>query len=273
VKTALQRKRSRQGNYGGLVRNVLVVLGALLVLGVLALRFASVESAAPVLQPSAEIERVIATKNRAHLVQPRRDDTLREAAPAAPSVASESSLERPELERQLREARAEIARLRGQLGQQEEQQLQLAARNAERWTAAKVIGPPDADAANDDPRAWASARPDMGLQWIEVGYHTPQHGNLLRIFEVNIPGAIVRVTAIEPNGTEHVLWSGVDPTSIPGVFEVSFRTTEYKIKSVRITLDTDQREGWSEIDAVELIGPERRAWSSSARASSHFGQG
>ncbi len=94
----------------------------------------------------------------------------------------------------------------------------------------------------------------------------------LRIYEVNSAGAVVRVTAKDEQGGAHLLWSGVDPTPAPGVFEMSFGLTSYRIDSVKITLDTTLHPSWNEIDAVELIGPEGRAWVHSASASSSFGQ-
>jgi hypothetical protein len=48
--------------------------------------------------------------------------------------------------------------------------------------------------------------------------------------------------------------------------------TPYRVRVLRLTLDTDLRPGWSEIDAVELIGPDGRAWASSATASSSYGE-
>ena len=62
-----------------------------------------------------------------------------------------------------------------------------------------------------------------------------------------------------------------DAKSDPGVFTVNFPKTRYKVKRVRINLNTDLRDGWNEIDAVELRGPDGAAWASHAVASSNFG--
>jgi hypothetical protein len=136
----------------------------------------------------------------------------------------------------------------------------------------KAIGPPDAVADQDHPNAWASAQPDMGLQWLEVGYAPARRASGLRIHEVCVAGAVVRVVGIDPRGNERELWSGVDPTATPGVFALDFATTSFAVARVRIVLDTDRSPGWSEIDAVELVGPDGSAWASSATASSYFGQ-
>jgi len=45
------------------------------------------------------------------------------------------------------------------------------------------------------------------------------------------------------------------------------------VTKVRITLDTKKKSGWSEIDAVELSGPDGRGWAIGATASSRYGEG
>jgi hypothetical protein len=141
------------------------------------------------------------------------------------------------------------------------------------WSALQAAGPPDANPAQDDQRAWASAQADMGEQWLELAYDPPRRASGLAIHEVNVPGAITRVLATDADGRSHELWSGRDPTKTPGVFELWFQPTSYAIRSIRLVLDTNLAGGWSEIDAVELIGPDGRAWASSAHASSSYGGG
>ena len=96
--------------------------------------------------------------------------------------------------------------------------------------------------------------------------------NAVRIHEVYVPGAVSQIFLYDEGGGRHEVWSGVDPTSQPGVFEVTFATTSYSVKAVRIVLDTNRRPGWSEIDAVELVGPDGSAWATDASASSSYGQ-
>ncbi|TAH39499.1 MAG: hypothetical protein EYC70_01570 [Planctomycetota bacterium] len=141
------------------------------------------------------------------------------------------------------------------------------------WSAEQMVGPPDSDPMRDNPKAWASSGADMGMQWIQLGYASPLRASAVRIFEVNVAGAVVEVIAIDENGATHTLWSGVDPLHTPGVFEVSFPATSYRVSGLRILLDTDRGQGWNEIDAVELVGPDGRAWASSASASSSYASG
>jgi serine/threonine protein kinase len=143
---------------------------------------------------------------------------------------------------------------------------------AQFWTAAKAIGPPDADPRRDDLNAWAPQSPHTGLQWIELEFSPPFRANGLRIYEVNVAGGVVKILAYDREDTETVVWNGKDPTEVPGVFAVSFELTKMPICRVRIVIDTDLHDGWQEIDAVELLGDGQQAWASSARASSSFGR-
>jgi len=58
---------------------------------------------------------------------------------------------------------------------------------------------------------------------------------------------------MEESGGWRTIWSGDDPLTAPGPFEVRFAVTRTPVKKVRVTLDTKRRAGWNEIDAVELV--------------------
>ncbi|MFI5402360.1 MAG: hypothetical protein ACHQ1G_05435, partial [Planctomycetota bacterium] len=140
------------------------------------------------------------------------------------------------------------------------------------WHPLKATGPPDAaPATNDHPNAWATREQDRGREWLELAYDPPRRASGVRIFEVNVPGAVVEVETVDEGGTRRSVWKGSDPTDPPGVFEVSFVAT-YRVRAVRIVLDTSKRTGWEEIDAVELVGPDGRAWASGASASSSYAE-
>jgi hypothetical protein len=142
------------------------------------------------------------------------------------------------------------------------------------YAAAKAVGPPDvSDPRQDHPNAWATQGADMGVQWLELGYSPARRASAVRIHEVCVPGAVVQVILVDAAGRRHKAWEGVDPTTQPGVFEVKFAPTAYAVRAVRIVLDTDKRPGWSEIDAVELVGPDGSAWAAGATASSAYASG
>ena len=110
----------------------------------------------------------------------------------------------------------------------------------------------------------------MGMQWLELGYRQPRRVDAIRIFEVNSAGAIVAIETVDEKGTGRTVWKGKDPLTKPGTFVVKIRRTHYRVKLVRLVLDTNRARGWNEIDAVEILGPDGRAWADSATASSSF---
>ena len=141
------------------------------------------------------------------------------------------------------------------------------------WHALKATGAPDAVASGDHPNAWATREQDKGREWLELVYDPPRRASGVRIFEVNVSGGVVEIETVDEAKGRRSVWKGTDPTATPGVFEVSFSPTTYKVRSVRIILDTSRRTGWEEIDAVELVGPDGRAWATGASASSSYAQG
>jgi hypothetical protein len=142
------------------------------------------------------------------------------------------------------------------------------------WHALKATGPPDATPATQDhPNAWATREQDRGREWLELAYDPPRRATAVRIFEVNVPGAVVEIETVDEGGTRRSVWKGTDPTTVAGAFEIAFAPTSYRVRSVRVILDTSKRKGWEEIDAVELVGPDGRACASGASASSSYAQG
>ena len=141
------------------------------------------------------------------------------------------------------------------------------------WSAARAVGPPDANPDSDDPNAWASAKPDGGREWLELGYSTPLVASSVRIYEVNARGAVAEVQARDSGGTWHTLWSGTTSASSSGPLTLEFAPTSFAVTALRIVLDTTRSPGWNEIDAVELVGPQGRAWATDAKASSSYSGG
>jgi hypothetical protein len=136
------------------------------------------------------------------------------------------------------------------------------------WHALQACGAPDANPKRDDPKAWASASGDMGLQWLELTYASPMRASGVRIYEVNSPGAVAEVKAKTPSGAWDTLWSGTaSGNGAPLVLE--WPLTSYEVKTIRIVLDTDRTPGWNEIDAVELLGGGSQ-WAKYATASSTY---
>ncbi len=93
----------------------------------------------------------------------------------------------------------------------------------------------------------------------------------VRIRETFNPGAVVELVLKGEDGREIVRIPVVNTTrTAPEWLEVSFDATAVPVQSVRVILDTSRVSGWNEIDAVELVGPTRRAWAEAAYASSFY---
>ncbi len=147
-----------------------------------------------------------------------------------------------------------------------------AARQGRAWGPEQVIGPPDTMQAGDVSTAWAPRQPDGGAEWLKVDYERETQVSEVIVRETYNPGAIVKVTAILPNGEEALLWDGEEPPAEAPV-DRSFPAMHSKVvaKSIKIYLDTKKVSGWNEIDAVELIGADgSRQWATAASASSSY---
>lgn len=141
------------------------------------------------------------------------------------------------------------------------------------WHPTRATGPADVDdVTRDHPNAWASASANAGREWLELNYDPPRRANAVRIHEVCSAGGVAEIEAVDAGGGRTSVWKGTDPTASPGVFEVAFDLTAEPVAKLRVILDTRRASGWNEIDAVELLGPDGRAWAKSARASSWYGQ-
>jgi len=141
------------------------------------------------------------------------------------------------------------------------------------WGPEQATGPPNTMQDGDISTAYGSASPDEGLLWLYLTYDKPMHARQVRIRETCNPGSVAKVELYdEEKGSPHPVWEGMDPTNkSPGVFDVVFPQTEYRVVGVKITLDTNRVRGFNEIDAVQLVGAEGTQWATGAIASSIWG--
>lgn len=127
------------------------------------------------------------------------------------------------------------------------------------YSAAQAAGAPNVPVAGNSPDAWCPANRDTGVDWLEVTFSNPVHATEVRVRQNDAAGAIVRVEAIEPDGTAHTWWEGVDPYQPPAVreivwFAVRVPKTAYLVARVKLTLNLASGPGYKEIDAVQLVG-------------------
>jgi len=123
------------------------------------------------------------------------------------------------------------------------------------WSAMQATGAPNTMTAGDHQTAWAMRQQNGGAEWLELTYALPVRATRVRVRETYNPGAVVRIEGKGAEGKVWVLWEGRDPTTkSPGWLDVRFAPTKAPIRTIRVHLDTTLKNGWSEIDAVELIG-------------------
>jgi hypothetical protein len=139
------------------------------------------------------------------------------------------------------------------------------------WGPEQITGPPDTLVAGDRPTAWASLAADGGMEWLQADYAQPVEVAQVRVLENDNPGAVVKITGFLENGGEVVLWQGDEPRLPAPADQVFNVPAGYRVRSIRLHLDTAKVPGWNEIDAVELIGRDgTRQWATGASASSTY---
>ncbi|HUW83581.1 MAG TPA: thrombospondin type 3 repeat-containing protein [Phycisphaerae bacterium] len=123
------------------------------------------------------------------------------------------------------------------------------------YAAMQATGAPNVFEYDDLATAWAPENQNAGLEWLELVYATPVQATQVRVRESYHGGAIIRVTLIDTDGLQNIIWEGTrsEVTEL-NWFEVSVAQTSYLTDTVRLDLDTAAIAGWNEIDAVELVG-------------------
>ena len=126
------------------------------------------------------------------------------------------------------------------------------------WSPYKMVGKPDVDKYGDNGNAWASKSPDKGIEWVKLTFPKAVNATGIRIRQSYNPGAIIKIELTDDKGKNHTVWSGIDDTKYETgkikYFTTNFDKTDYKTKTVKITLATNSVSGWNEIDAVQLVG-------------------
>ncbi len=146
------------------------------------------------------------------------------------------------------------------------------------WSPAQATGAPDAyelPTGGDRQSAWASQSQDDQAEWLELVYAKRVNAIGVDIYETFNPGAVHKVTVVEPGGIEKTGWEGTDPTpaAIAGGKGISRIRFDQPIQADRILLHLDSVcvKGWNEIDAVGLVESAGSVlWAEKAEASSTY---
>ncbi|MDJ0973020.1 MAG: hypothetical protein QNJ98_00995, partial [Planctomycetota bacterium] len=139
------------------------------------------------------------------------------------------------------------------------------------WGDAQMTGEPDTPVGGDNQTAWASLKAQEGMVWVELDFPVDVVPEQVRVHETFNAGAIVKVEVRMSGGDYVTLWKGeARAAGTPRWFAPPLESLAERIRTVRLTLDTNKVNGWNEIDAVELVGDGRRQWASAARSSSCY---
>jgi hypothetical protein len=135
------------------------------------------------------------------------------------------------------------------------------------WAAHQVLGPPNVFPKHGDiPQAWASAAPDTGTEWIEVGFARPSPIAAVVVYETFNPGAIVGVTLLTEDGESVAapMDRAVAETSPEGSvhrrFELACTTgrvwaVRLELDSLRVPVERDRRDRRRALRSVAISSP------------------
>jgi hypothetical protein len=141
------------------------------------------------------------------------------------------------------------------------------------WGHEQAAGEPDTTQPGDIQTAWASKAPDGGEEWIQLDYDRAVDLKQVNVVESHNPGAISKVVAVMPDGSESPIWEGtMDPSAQNELVSSDFQVGgKVRAQSVKVYLDTSRVPGWNEIDAVQIIGRDgSKQWATASRASSSY---
>ena len=127
----------------------------------------------------------------------------------------------------------------------------------DRYSAMQASGAPDVARYGDDPKSWCPSSTSGRAEWIEFSYAQPVRVREVRVRQSHMPGTVIKVEGITPDGATHVLWQGPD-TQAYAAGQVGWlvvrAATSPRIARVKLTLDLSLKPGWKQIDAVQLVG-------------------
>ena len=126
------------------------------------------------------------------------------------------------------------------------------------WSAAQATGEPEVVECGDNGKAWASLT-TTEVAVLTATFDTAVVPSAITIFESYNPGTVTMVEVIDADGMATTVYTGsaVASTECPLSETIAVTGVTKAVKQVRITVDeTVLQLGWTEIDAVQLVGTE-----------------
>ncbi len=126
--------------------------------------------------------------------------------------------------------------------------------NLRQYSAKQVLGKPNVlPNLGISPNAWSPAKRGK-KEFIEVRFEQPSVIQQVAIAEVNNPGSIEKIYAIEPNGTRHLINEFI-PRAIPiegRLFRLFIDETPYQVQGLRVEFDGSIKDDYMGIDAIAI---------------------
>jgi Ca2+-binding RTX toxin-like protein len=125
------------------------------------------------------------------------------------------------------------------------------------FSATQMLGAPNTFSYGDSPTAWAASSRDGTVEQVTLGFDAPIFATGVTIRQNWGNGFVRKIEVLSVSDTYSTVWEEVD-TSQPGApvdFLAQWETTNFQVKGIRITVDTNHNlNAWEEIDSVQLHG-------------------
>ena len=127
------------------------------------------------------------------------------------------------------------------------------------YSATQVLGKPNVlPQFKDSPCAWSPRKEqNPESEWISVGFAKPSIVQQIAIAESHNPGAVSRVYLYDTEGREYLVYKAESNKTLVErgrMLHIIIKPTEYRVKSVKIVLNTQDVIGWNHIDAIGISG-------------------
>ena len=107
-----------------------------------------------------------------------------------------------------------------------------------------------------DQLVWWPGKKNEGEVTVELGFDnaTKASGVIVTSARAYSTGALLKVELRDEKGKWHTVWTGSESsTRDDHDVELAFKSTDFKTKDVRLTIDTDKLQTWEAIDSVKLL--------------------